>query len=70
MIKLIGAVFIASTFTGCFYQVTDKTDILKAQDFCKDKIGVKDIRVDFTSGEIVECLNGKSKSLDFHKLKQ
>lgn len=55
------------TLSGC-YQVTDITDINKSIDFCKDKGGVKDIRVDMISQEYTACVNGDTIFLSEHKI--
>ena len=52
---LVAAVFIAN---GCMYQSVDITDIMKAEQFCKDKGGVKEIDVFFTGYENIFCKSG------------
>ena len=44
--------------TGCMYQSVDITDIMKAEQFCKGKGGVKEIDALFTGHENVFCING------------
>ena len=68
-------IFIAILFSlslpllsGCFYQVTDQTDILKAEQFCKDHLGVKDIIVSAIGGEVVSCIDGTGRDLVSYKL--
>ncbi len=47
---------------GCFYQMVDQTDILKAQEFCskQNRGGVKEIRTDVLGAEKLTCINGDS----------
>ena len=57
MNKMIAAVLLALMLTGC-YQVTNQTDILKAQHFCSDKGGVREISVHAVGVEHIYCING------------
>lgn len=52
---LTAAVFIAN---GCMYQSVDITDIIKAEQFCKDKGGVKEIDAVFTGNAEIFCISG------------
>ena len=68
-------IFIAILFSlslpllsGCLYQVTDQTDILKAEQFCKDHLGIKDIVVSFGGTEDVHCVDGNSINMDIYEL--
>ena len=65
----LGIILITSILSvGCVYQVADKTDILKAEQFCKELGGVKEIMIHFDSTETVECLNGDYKYIHDIKL--
>lgn len=66
--KIITYAVIIMILNGCYYQITDKTDILKSEQFCKDKGGVKNIQVDFLGGEKVACLDGDRTWLSKVKL--
>ena len=62
MNDLIKAVLTASALlffsTGCVYQTIDSTDVLKSNQFCADKGGVKRVKITFVGIDSVTCLSG------------
>ena len=58
MKKLMSLLSLAVLLTGCIYQTVDKTDLLKAEHFCKDKGGVMKIASAFIGSERIYCLRG------------
>ena len=61
-------VLILISITGCTYQTTDQTDILKAETVCKNHLGIKHIKVYFGGTERAYCIDGTSFALDLIKL--
>lgn len=45
--------------SGCIYQVVDITDILKGQQYCADRHGLKLIEESFAGNTVLECVNGE-----------
>lgn len=55
--------------SGCFHQNADKTDILKATQYCKDRLGIKHITVYAIGHVLTTCVNGDYINLDEITLK-
>ena len=55
--------------SGCVWQSADMTDILKAQQFCSDKGGLREIDIVFDGAEKAFCINGDETYLSNVKLK-
>ncbi len=62
-------IFICILTIGCVYQTEDITDIIKAQQFCADKGGLKKIDISFGGFEEAYCINGMTNGdLNGYKL--
>ncbi len=59
LIALLGFVM-----TGCLHQNADETDILKALAYCRERGGIKHIRIEFSGNEKAICTNGDGIYLD------
>jgi len=68
MYKPIAVTICALMLQGCMYQSVNTTDLLKANYFCRDKLGVESITADFIGQEKVWCINGNWTWLDGMKL--
>ena len=49
---------IAFSCSGCIWQSADMTDIMKAQQYCADKGGLREINIHFSGFEKAYCING------------
>jgi len=58
MKKLFLIPLLALLMSGCIYQVVDITDILKGQQYCADRHGLKLIEESFAGNGFIECVNG------------
>jgi len=68
MYKPITLGICALMLQGCFYQSVNTTDLLKANYFCQDKLGVEKISAIFLGAEKVRCVGGEWAWLDGMKL--
>lgn len=62
-IKVLVVICLAILVSGCTGRI-DKTDLMKSEQFCEDKLGIKYINITTTSRKIISCLNGESQYLD------
>lgn len=61
MVKIILAVLIACTLSGCLYQSANSFDIKKAIYFCGGLENVQEIHVRFDGAEWILCVDGSSE---------
>lgn len=61
---VISIALLGFLMTGCMHQTADETDILKALAFCKERGGIKHIKIEFSGNEKAICTNGDSTYLD------
>ncbi len=66
--RILSLSLLAFVFVGCGITI-DKTDILKSNKYCKDKLGFKHIKATPSTRAIVECLDGSRTFIDEIKLK-
>jgi len=70
ILKALASFITCFALTGCFWQTVDITDIMKAQQFCKDKGGIKEIDAVWTGQEHVYCVSGHINKTYKIKLEQ
>ena len=51
---------LALMLSGCMYQTTNITDIMKAQKFCLGRGGILHIKANFLGVEHISCIDGSS----------
>ena len=67
--KKLLAIIILSILSGCGYQSIDLVEIKKAEEYCKDHKGLREIKEWFNQETIFKCYDGSKIEEDIYDRK-